>query len=104
MQTIHRLRPVLGVLPALALAACSAVVTPAATTYPVTADVNFAELSTMKRGESCTLTILGLFGPSGDASVATAARAGGISRVRYVDNRFENRFLWHRLCVVAYGE
>jgi hypothetical protein len=58
----------------------------------------------MKQGESCALTVLGVFGPNGDASVAAAARAGNISRVRYVDNRFENRILWHRFCVVAYGE
>lgn len=102
----RRLHPAAGV--ALALLAgtlgCSAVLTPAVATYPVTEPVDFSELPNMKQGESCSLTILGIFGPNGDASVAAAARAGGISRVRYVDNRFENRFLWHRLCVVAYGE
>jgi hypothetical protein len=89
---------------ALAAGGCAATITPAATTFPVTAEMDFAQLATMKRGETCALTILGVFGPNGDASVATAAQAGGITRVRYVDNRFENRFLWHRFCVVAYGE
>jgi hypothetical protein len=97
-------RSLLAVSLIAATGGCSAVITPAVTTYPVTGDVNFAELDTMKRGESCSLTVLGIFGPNGDASVATAARAGGIARVRYVDNRFENRILWHRLCVVAYGD
>lgn len=83
---------------------CTAALTPAATTFPVTADFDFSELETMKQGEACSLTVLGIFGPNGDATVAAAARAGNLTRVRYVDNRFENYFLWHRLCVVAYGE
>ena len=84
--------------------ACSAVLTPAATTYPVTSEVDFAQLAEMKRGESCARTILYLFGPSGRASVAAAAQAGGLSRVRYVDNRYDNNVLRQRYCVIAYGE
>lgn len=83
---------------------CTAALTPAATVYPTDADIDFSQLESMKQGESCSLTVLGIFGPNGDASVAAAARAGNLTRVRYVDNRFENYFLWHRLCVVAYGE
>jgi hypothetical protein len=84
--------------------ACSAVLTPAATTYPVTSELDFAQLAAMKRGESCAKTILYLFGPSGRASVAAAAQAGGLRRVRYVDNRYDNNVLRQRYCVVAYGE
>ena len=102
MRSPIRTAPLLVLL--LATGACSAVLTPAATTYPVDADLDFTQLASMRQGESCSLTVLGIFGPSGRASVAAAAEAGGITRVRYVDNRFENRFLWHRLCVVAYGE
>jgi hypothetical protein len=83
---------------------CSGLITPAATTYPVDGGMDFSRLATMKRGESCSTTILGIFGPNGDASVATAAKAGGITQVRYVDNRIRNYILWHRFCVVAYGE
>ena len=106
MVRLHRRfrRLAAPLLLALACGGCSAMITPAATTFPVTADIDFSELDTMKQGESCALTVLGIFGPNGDASVATAARAGNITRVRYVDNRFENRILWHRFCVVAYGE
>jgi hypothetical protein len=86
------------------LSGCSGLITPAATTYPVEAGLDFSQLSTMKRGESCSTTVLGIFGPNGDATVATAARAGGITRVRYVDNRIRNYILWYRFCVVAYGE
>jgi hypothetical protein len=99
------MRPTLltPVLLVLVVTACSAILTPAATTYPVTADLNFAELAGMKRGESCAKTILYLFGPSGHASVASAARAGGLRHVRYVDNRYDNNIIRQRYCVVAYG-
>jgi hypothetical protein len=97
-------RKLLAVLAPALLAACSAVLTPAATTYPVTAEVNFADLAGMKRGESCAKTILYLFGPSGQASVAAAARAGGLRKVRYVDNRYDNNVIRQRYCVIAYGD
>ena len=83
---------------------CSAVLTPAATTYPVTADVDFTQLARMRRGESCAKTILYFIGPNGRASVAAAAQAGGLTRVRYVDNRYDNNVIRQRYCVIAYGE
>jgi hypothetical protein len=87
-----------------AVLGCTGLITPAATTYPVNQEMDFSQLQTMKRGESCSTMILGIFGPNGDATVASAARVGGISRVRYVDNRIRNYLLWYRFCVVAYGE
>jgi hypothetical protein len=87
-----------------ATTACSAILTPAATTYPVDSDVDLTQLGGMKRGESCAKTILYVFGPSGRASVAAAAQAGGLSRVRYVDNRYDNNVIRQRYCVIAYGE
>ena len=89
---------------ALMTTACSAVLTPAATTYPVNSDVDLTQLSSMKRGESCAKTILYIFGPSGNASVAAAAQAGGLRRVQYVDNRYDNNVIRQRYCVIAYGE
>lgn len=84
--------------------ACAAVITPAVTTYPVSGNVDFTQLGSMKKGESCSTTILGIFGPDGDASVATAAAKAGIREVRYVDNRIRNYILWYHFCVIAYGE
>ena len=89
---------------ATATTGCSAVLTPAATTYPVTANLDFAQLASMKRGEACAKTILYFIGPNGKASVAEAARAGGLTRVRYVDNRYDNNVIRQRYCVIAYGE
>ncbi len=88
----------------LSLTACSAILTPAATTFPVTSDLDLSRIATMRRGESCATTILYLIGPNGRASVAAAAQAGGLTRVHYVDNRYDNNVLRQRYCVVAYGE
>ena len=84
--------------------ACSAIMTPAATTYPLDSAMDFSRLATMKKGESCSTMVLGVFGPSGDASVAAAALKAGIRQVHYVDNRVRNYILWYRFCVVAYGD
>ena len=101
-MSVSRLFPSLLVLSATV--ACSAVLTPAATTYAVDSDVDLTQLSTMRRGESCAKTILYIFGPNGRASVAAAAQAGNLRRVRYVDGRYDNNILRQRYCVVAYGE
>ena len=99
-----RVRPYLLTAALSATAACSAVLTPAATTYPVHSEVDLRQLASMKRGESCAKTILFLFGPNGRASVAAAAQAGGLTRVRYVDNRYDNNVIRQRYWVIAYGE
>ena len=88
----------------IGLTACSAILTPAATTYPVNSDFDLTRLATMRRGESCAKTILFIFGPNGRASVAAAAQAGGLRRVHYLDNRYDNNVIRQRYCVIAYGE
>lgn len=42
-----------------------------------------------KNGEACATSILGLV-TTGDASVASAAKAGGITKVSTVDHKFTN--------------
>ena len=101
MRPIRRWQLLALLLPTIA---CSAVLTPAATTYPVTSELDFTQLASMRRGESCAKTILYMFGPSGRASVAAAAQSGGLRRVRYVDNRYDNNVFRQRFCVIAYGE
>lgn len=99
-----RLWPCCLLTATLGTTACSAVLTPAVSTYPVTADVDLTRLTELKRGEACAKTILYIFGPSGRASVAAAAAQGGLSRVHYVDNRYDNNVIRQRYCVIAYGE
>ncbi len=93
----------LATLP-LAFSACVATLTPAVVVNPLDAGVDYSQLAAMKKGRSCAITYLYTFGPSGDATVAAAAAAGGLRRVRYVDNRYENNILRQKYCVVAYGE
>lgn len=111
-STRHRGRPARRAIsrtaalaaPLLGLAACVATFTPAVVTNTLDAGVDYAQLASMKKGESCTVTYLYIFGPSGTASTAAAATAGGLRRVRYVDNRYENNIIRQRYCIVAYGE
>ncbi|HEY7614787.1 MAG TPA: TRL domain-containing protein [Gemmatimonadales bacterium] len=99
-----RIIPVPLIAAIVTITGCSAVLTPAATTYPVTASLDLTRLAGMKRGESCAKSILFVFGPNGRASVAAAAEAGGLRQVRYVDNRYDNNFIRQRYCVIAYGD
>ncbi len=88
----------------LALVGCVATLTPAVVVNPLDGGVDYSRLASMKQGKSCAVTYLFTFGPNGDASVAAAAKAGGLRRVRYVDNRYENSYWRQRYCVIAYGE
>lgn len=57
-----------------------------------------------KRGEACAFSILGLLA-IGDASAATAAKAGGITKIGLVDNDMMGVLgIFARHCTVVHGE
>ena len=57
-----------------------------------------------KKGESCAMSILGIIG-LGDSSIATAAKAGGVSKVSTVDsNNFQVLGIYAKNCTVVTGE
>lgn len=57
-----------------------------------------------KRGESCASSVLGLV-TTGDASVATAAKNAGITKVAAVDHQFTDILgVWAKYCVIVSGE
>ena len=57
-----------------------------------------------KRGESCATSVLGIV-TTGDASVATAAKNGGITKVASVDHQFQNILgIYAKYCVVVSGD
>jgi hypothetical protein len=57
-----------------------------------------------KTGESCAMSILGVVG-LGDASTASAAKAGGITKVSTVDsNTFQVLGVYAKNCTVVTGE
>jgi hypothetical protein len=56
-----------------------------------------------KKGQACAASILGIV-TTGDASVAAAAKAGGIDTVAYVDHSFVNYVgVYSKYCVEVYG-
>ena len=57
-----------------------------------------------KRGESCASSILGIIA-TGDASAATAAASGGITKVSVVDTDvFSVLGIYAKYCTVVHGE
>lgn len=58
----------------------------------------------MKQGEACASGILGIVA-TGDASVATAAKAAGITKVASVDGHNTNILgIYTKYCVIVTGE
>lgn len=56
-----------------------------------------------KKGESCAKSILGWV-TIGDASVASAAKNGGITNVGVIDNDFSNILgVYAEFCIVVHG-
>ena len=73
--------------------------------YPVTATgTQVQDLSTLKKGTANTNNILFLV-ETGDASIDTAAKNGGIKKISYIDIRQKSVFIfWVGTTVTVYGE
>ena len=57
-----------------------------------------------KSGSAASQSVLGLYA-WGDCSITAAARAGGLTRVDYVDYKYDNVIgIWQKVTVTAYGE
>ena len=57
-----------------------------------------------KTGTASSTSVLGLYA-TGDCSVATAARNGGLKKVTHVDYAYENVIgIWQKATVIVHGE
>ena len=56
-----------------------------------------------KTGTQCSLYVLGIFGPFGNASIPGAAAAGGIKKIAYYDVTKTSYFFYSRRCLNVYG-
>ncbi len=57
-----------------------------------------------KKGEACATSILGVV-TTGDSSIATAAKAGGVTNIATIDNHYYNILgLYAKYCVIVSGE
>lgn len=74
-------------------------------TYPVTATGSkVQDLSTLKKGTASTNNILFLV-ETGDASIDTAAKNGGIKKISHIDIHEKSVFIfWKGVRVTVYGE
>ena len=96
-----------AVAAAATLSGCAAVATPlqgvlySDVNYPITA--TSSEVGS-KTGEATATSILGIFA-TGDASVAAAAKAGGITKIKTVDVKASNILTFYaKYTVVVTGE
>ncbi|MFO0982547.1 MAG: TRL-like family protein [Planctomycetota bacterium] len=70
---------------------------------PLDTDLNQTDLGN-KRGASSSTAILGLVA-WGDASASTAARAGGIGRIKHADYQYTNVLgIYQSFTTVVYGD
>jgi hypothetical protein len=66
-------------------------------------DLVTANQAGRKRGESCTENVLGLW-TTGDASLSTAMRNGGITVVSSADHYYHSIMgVWGKMCLVVTG-
>jgi hypothetical protein len=66
--------------------------------------VSDANIASTKTGQACSSSILGIV-TTGDASVPTAAKAGGIKKIASVDNTFMQVLgVYAQYCTVVTGE
>ena len=74
-------------------------------TYPVTATgTKVQDLSKLKKGESSTTNVLFVV-EVGDASINTAAKNAGITKISHVDIQEKSIFIfWRGVKVTVYGE
>lgn len=57
-----------------------------------------------KTGTASSTSVLGLYA-SGDCSIATAAKNGGLKKVTHVDYEYENVIgIWQKATVIVHGE
>ena len=72
------------------------------TTAPLSTEGNW-DIGTRK-GEASSFSVLGLYA-SGDCSIATAARNGGLKKIGHVDYEYINVIgIWQKATVIVYGE
>lgn len=83
-------------------AGCTTAFVPSGVNMVSVDDVNFSEVSSMKRGEACATTILGLF-TQGEAMLTSAARNGGISRVEMIEHKLSANPFFSQQCVIVFG-
>lgn len=88
-------------------AACTTT-SPASNVAPLDS-IDFSDIETMKKGESCSMFVLGFFGPLGDTNLKNATKDARIRKVRYIEKTHSGfpmltMPLVYKRCIVAYGE
>ncbi|MDH5545285.1 MAG: TRL-like family protein [Gammaproteobacteria bacterium] len=63
---------------------------------------DYTKLDKLKSGEACATMVLGI-PTSMDKSVSTAAKNGGVSTIKHIDEKTSDQFFVRKSCTVVYG-
>lgn len=91
------------VLSLFVVSSCSYKFTPSTSAMINVTDYEIGDLNKLKRGESCSKTIL--FFPEVDSStsVIDAMKDGGISKIKMIDRSFFYAFFYSKTCTIVHG-
>lgn len=84
------------------LSACAATSTPMVQTIELN-NTDYSNIDNLRKGESCSISVLGLIGPFGDVKLTSAIKSANISKLTNYDFSAKNFILIQRYCVRAYG-
>ena len=60
-------------------------------------------MAQFRKGEACSVTVLGLFGPFGDSSLIKAIWNAELKTVHAVEKEYRSYILFGKDCTLAYG-
>jgi hypothetical protein len=84
------------------LSGCVSQMSPAVSTSQLN-DIDFSDSKSWKSAEACNLQIL-FFPPFGNGGIVEAANKASISKIKVVDYKHEEYFLFRRFCTAVYGK
>lgn len=84
------------------MAGCVTAYVPTSTNMTSLEDVDFTEIGSMRRGEACATTWLGLF-TQGDAMTTTAAQEAGIRTIQVVEHKISANIIFTKQCAIVFG-
>lgn len=94
---------ILSLLVVFGLSACAFDRTPVLNTADVT-KVDFSRVSSMKKGTSCSNTVLMFIGPFGSQEITKAAQSANISKVEILDYKTTAYGpFFAKSCIIVYG-
>lgn len=85
------------------LASCTYKYTPATSSMVNLTDYEIGNINSLKTGEACATSFMGIPSFESSTSVIDAMKNGGISKIKLVDKKVYNSFFVYKQCTVVHG-